>query len=123
MPINVSNAICSLTGEIVNVERRSGRYTDGIYSSDPVQIFSARASVQQPSAQDLKALPEGERNADLLMFYSLKELRVIDDRRGTLADIVMYQGERYKIVAQKNWQAYGYTSAIGARIQPTSDDI
>ena len=38
----------------------------------------------------------------------------IDD--GTPADVVSYRGLEYKIIADGDWSAYGYSSVMGVRV-------
>jgi hypothetical protein len=118
MTINVSEALDSDTGEIVTVVRTvPGAYIDGIYSKGVESTFKTLASVQQPSAEQLDQLEEGERNRDARLFISKKPLRGMSDRDGTIADLVIYRGFRYKIIAPKDWSVYGHTTVMGVREQ------
>jgi hypothetical protein len=118
MPINVSAAIDSDTAEIVTVERTSsGGYVDGIYVSGTVTTFKTLSSVQQPTTQDLQMLPEGDRDANPRLFISKKLLRMVSDRDNLVADVVLYKGLRFKIIALGDWISYGHNLAFGVRVQ------
>ena len=118
MPINVSEALDMDTAEIILIERtREGEYVDGIYVKGTPLNFKALASVQQPTPKQLEILPEGERDSDAKLFISNKPLRTTSDRDGTIADIVIYKGDRYKLIRAGDWSSYGHTQAFGVRDQ------
>lgn len=116
MPINVSEAIDSDTAEIITVERAEvGGYVDGLYVPGVTSTFKTICSVQAPSPDELQTLAEGERNKDVRKFISKKPLRTTQDRDDTIADVVIYDGFRFKIISSGNWSVYGHTTAFGAR--------
>lgn len=117
MPINVSEALCSDTAEIMTVERKTGGYVDGVYTTAAPTTFKILASAQQPTPIQLQTLPEGERDSNPRLFISNKPLKTVDDRDGTPADVVIYKGKRYKIIQLGDWSAYGHTMAFGVREQ------
>lgn len=113
MPINVSDALDLDTGEIVTIERfQAGGYADGIYTEGSTNTFKTLASVQQPNSRELMVLPEGERAKNPVKILSKKPVRTADVVGSTNADVLIYQGNRYRIMAALNWQAYGYTGAM-----------
>ena len=118
MPINVSEAIDIDTAEQVLVERtEEGAYVEGLYVKGSVIKFKALVSVQQPTPQQLQTLKEGDRDSNPRLFISRKKLRTLSDREGTIADIVIYQGLRYKLIGLGDWASYGQTHAFGVRDQ------
>lgn len=118
MPIDVSAALDSDTAEFVTVTRFAvGAYVDGIYEKGATSTFKAVCSVQQPSADEVQLLPEGERDKDIRKFISKKELKTTNDRNNEIADLVLYKGNQYKIISAQDWNVYGHTTAFGARIQ------
>ena len=118
MPINVSEALDSDTGEIVIVKRTSGGgYVDGKYIEGTIITFKTLASVQQPTPKQLEFLPEGERNKDIRLFISKKPILSVNDRDGDVADIAVYKGRDYKIIQSGDWDSYGHTTSFGARVK------
>lgn len=115
MPINVSEALDLDTAEIMTAERISGGYVDGVWVKNLPTTFKILASAQQPTPSQLQVLPEGERDSNPRLFISNKPLRTVSDRDGTLADIVIYKGKRYKIIKLGDWDAYGHNMAFGVR--------
>ena len=117
MPINVGEALDSDTAVSITVERRSGGdYIDGIYAEGSIRIFKTLCSPQQPSPQDLQTLPEGERDKDLFKFITNKLLRTGSDRDTTQADVLIFKGNRFKIIAVGDWDTFGQTTSIGAKL-------
>jgi len=104
--------------EKIKVVRDSGKYVDGIYQGALAPIlFTTLGSVQQPTPKDLQSLPEGERSGDVRKIFCLKRLYTSDDISGRIADKVVYNGMAFKVINDGDWQAYGYTEGLIARIQ------
>lgn len=118
MTINVSEAIDQDTGELVLVERTSGSgFENGIWVKGDAATFMAAMSVQAASAEELEDLPEGARDKDPRKFISKVLLRTVSDSAGTDADVVVYRGSRFKIIAVKDWIVYGHNKAFGVKEQ------
>lgn len=115
MTINVSEALDVDTAEKIIVERRTGGFVNGVYIKNAPTIFTALASVQQPTPQQLQILSEGERDSNPRLFICTKVLRTTNDKDGTIADIVIYKNIRYKIINIGDWSSYGHTMAFGVR--------
>ena len=118
MPINVSSALCGLTAITTTVERTSaGGYVDGLYVPGSTSTFKVLSSVQQPTANELRVLPEGERDRDIKKFICNKLIRTTNDRDGVIADKIFHRGVWYKIIRAEDWNDYGHTTAYGARVE------
>lgn len=116
MVINVGEALDPDTAEVLTVERQAaGDYADGIYQDGAISTFKTLGSAQQPTPQELLYLPSGERDKDIMKFYCEKNVRMASDRDNLKADVVLYQGNRFKVVQAQRWGIYGYTIAYGAR--------
>ena len=118
MPINVSEALCMDTAEVVTVTRTTGGgYVDGLYVKGGQSTFKTICSVQQPSPKELQNLPEGERDKDIRKFISKKPVFTTNDRDGDIADSIRYKGNNYKIISAGDWDSYGHTTSFGVRDQ------
>lgn len=114
MPINVSEALDIHTSEKILVERYSaGTRSGGLFVPGSSSIFKALASVQQPTHKILMVLAEGERTQNPRLFVCNKLLRCSDEKLQTLADIIIWDGKRFKIIKLGNWFNYGHSQAIG----------
>lgn len=118
MPIDVSEALDSDTGIIITVERTTGSgYINGLYVKGSTSTFKTICSPQQPTAQDLQTLAEGDRDKDIFKFITKKPVRTASDRDNTDADVVIFKGMRFKIISVQDWDLFGHTTSFGARDQ------
>lgn len=118
MTINVSEALDSDTAIIVTVERENGgSYVDGIWVDGTISTFKTLASPQPATAKDRQILPEGDRDKDIFKFITKKPVRGLSDRDDQSADVIIFKGKRYRIVSPADWDTYGQTTSLGARIQ------
>ncbi len=115
--VQVGEALDSDTAEIVTVERAgAGAYADGVYQAGAITTSKTLCSVQHPTPDDLQTLPEGERRQVVLKFISRQLIATGDDDAGTVSDVVLYGGERYKIIQSSDWTAHGYCRSFGVRV-------
>ena len=118
MPINVSEALDSDTGVILTVERTTGSaFVDGLYVKGATSTFKTIGSPQQPTSQDLQTLPEGDRDKDIFKFITKKPVRTVSDRDELAADVIIFKGQRFKIIMVQDWDTFGHTTSFGARDQ------
>ena len=116
MAINVSEALDSDTCVKIQVERTApGSYVDGIYVEGVASNFYSLMSPQQPTPKQLEILPEGERDRDVMIFISKRPLRTVDDNNAIPADVVLFNGERYRVIQLADWSTFGHTIAFGAK--------
>lgn len=119
MPINVSEAIDFDTAERISVFRYTGGGLDddGIWQKGVATEIKTIASVQQPSGKDLQRLPQGQRARNIKKFICKTRLLTVDDIDQIQADEIVYVGKRYEVIYAENWNAYGHTTALAARVK------
>lgn len=116
MAISVSEALDYDNCLKLVVERtEKGKYVDGIYKQGTTSTFKTLISPQQPTPEQLEILPEGERDKDIMMFISKRKLRTTDDKAEIIADVILFDEKRYKIISLANWSTFGHNIAYGAR--------
>jgi len=116
MTINVSEALDSDTASLLTVERTGvGVWENGIYVKGSVSTFKSLISPQQPTPDQLQTLSDGERDKDIMLFISKRRLRTTDDRKGLIADVVLFDDNRYKIIEAAKWFTFGFVPAFGAK--------
>ena len=100
------------------VHRMSGIWTDGefIQTELPLPFYGV---VIVANTQDVNMMPEGDRIAGLMTFYTTVDnpifvTRNLDADQGT-SDEIEWHGERYKIMQTFPYHDYGYIKAIGTR--------
>ena len=73
------------------------------YASAPYTDMTARLDVQPLSADDLMALPEGERTVKRVKSYGPDKLISANEFSGTPADRLFYGGYWYECVSSVMW--------------------
>lgn len=119
MPINVSEALDSDTCLTLTVERSGGPvvYVDGIATTPAPTTFKSLMSPQQPTAQQLEMLPGGERDKNIMLFISKRMVRGGDDDNGIDPDVIIFKGDRYKVIQVADWSTFGQTHAYAAKVR------
>lgn len=118
MPINVSQAICSDTGEKITIRRKSeGFYDKGIWQEGLVTTIRALASVQQPSKQQIELYTGLERDKDMKTFYANKYIRASSEFEDNEADEILWKGRTYRAMQLGEWDSFGYNIVLGVRVE------
>lgn len=120
MTINVSEALDGDTGVIVDITRVvNGSYVDGLWVVSPNTStkFKAIVSPQQPTAAQLKIVPESLRTQDIMLFISNKPLRILDEKKQEPADVIHWDNANWKVIARANWKIFGHTPVMAARVE------
>lgn len=82
------------------------------------QVTLAGYGVVQPATnQDLDMVPEGDRVSGAFLFHSsspLYETQV--NPSNAISDILVWQGQQFRILAVQQWQDYGYWQALAVRM-------
>jgi len=121
MPIvDVSDAIVDLE-EDIQVERSiAGSRVKGSWVTGGVDIIpDLRASVQPASNEDINELRiEGDATSIYKKFYSAYPFKTANKATKTEADLIVYEGEKYKVLSVADWvKVGGYNKAMTVRIQ------
>ncbi len=95
----------------IALNRRAGAWVgDGVWLDDAeATVVTGRGIVYPSTADDLAALPEGERVNKSLTLYWAKTF-LMNDR-------IEYDGEEYRVVKVEPFTKYGYNKAIAQVMQ------
>jgi len=100
------------------VMRRYGKWVSGRFVTyEPVRL-NFYGSVQPATNEALQQFPEGDRQKGTMKFYckAPKTFYTTDEdpatNSGNVSDEIIYNGQRYKIFAIKDWSAHGYMEAF-----------
>jgi hypothetical protein len=116
--INVSEIITDPDlCQAFTVNRQSGQFGAGGWVPGAVTVIPMTGIAYPATEKEIKQVPEGDRATEAFAFYSTQELFVThnDGVPGT-SDQIVYQGDTYRLYADKNWSAAGYWKAIGVRM-------
>lgn len=115
MTINVSEALDSDTAIIITVERTTGGYVNRKFVKNPPVTFKALASPQPASADDLQILSEGDREKSIIKFICNKAVYTTRDRDGLPSDVIIWKGQRYRVINAADWNQFGHSTVLGAK--------
>lgn len=101
------------------VYRKSGDWSGGRFVETEIAL-QFYGVVIAANIKDVNMLPEGDRIAGLMVFYTTADnpifvTRDLDSSKGT-SDQIEWREERYKIMQTYPYNDYGYIKAIGTRM-------
>jgi hypothetical protein len=67
------------------------------------------------NTRDVNMLPEGDRIAGLMVFYTTTDKPFYPTRSTGTSDEILWRGDRYKLMQVYPYDDYGYVKAIGTR--------
>jgi hypothetical protein len=97
----------------------AGTLTTGRYTAGATSSFSIVATIQPMTGRNLKILPEGQHAEETMVVYTTTELRARTP--ASEPDVFTFDGEAWKVVNVKRWQAFGdthYVATIGRTVTP-----
>lgn len=103
--------------------RNGGYFQGGVWQSGETKRVSGYGVVLPLSAREIKMVPEGDVNESLRAFYSSQPIFTTHaneaaDTTGGSSDVLVWRGDRYRILSVKHYEDYGYYKAIGTRMRP-----
>ncbi len=108
---NVSESM-TLRRKIAGSYDSSGKYIEGSYSD-----IIITGSIQPASQRDLEMLAEGRRISEGMKLYTTTDLKTASPSTGVNADIIIYRGREFEVVAVRNWyQTTEFYKAILKRL-------
>lgn len=109
-------------GQPFTIKRTTISYKKGRYKKSSVETISAAGSVQPSGVNPLSQQPEADRDDAVYIVRTCTALQMgSQNKDGTtvLSDEIIYNGDRYKILSVKEWQAWGMYVAFMTRIEPS----
>lgn len=95
----------------------------GGYERSPHRDFTVMLNVQPLTADELQALPEGERGVKRFKAFGATTLRGADVKAGTKADLVYIGGDWYEVRSSNDWRhisilSHNYVELVLVNNQP-----
>lgn len=117
MSIDVSDIVndSDLGSEFI-IERSFGKYGAGGWTVTNVTNLLAFGPVRNASGKELQQLPEADRIAQGVTFRSVTEMHVTTAKGKQTSDILIWHGEKYRVVNTKDYREQGYFYAMAERI-------
>lgn len=120
--LDMSEVILSpeYTQPLIVKRRSNGRYVKGRFEQDEEEIKIDAAVVSASDAKTLSTIPEGDINGTEKTIYTTERLYLTTydgkkDKNFT-SDIVIYNGDEYKVIKIHDAQDYGFTKAVISKL-------
>lgn len=90
------------------IQRPSGFMDEGEWVENGFTSIDTYGPIQPaPSESKLALMPDGSRLDQGIVCWNSEEM-VIDDSDAKRSDVIVYKGQMYRVVAQKDWSSNGY---------------
>jgi hypothetical protein len=100
------------------IQRSAGSWVDGVWQSATTDVAGFGViSVAKP--KDLQMIPEGDKITSAMVFHS--ELPIYTthengDGQGGSSDILIWRGNRFRVIQVAEYVDYGFFRAIATRL-------
>jgi hypothetical protein len=105
---SVRNIIDRLNVGPLTVERYGAKVQNefgGFDTPAASTITLNKVAAHNVQGRDLEQVPEADRNSEIVQFYTKERLHVSDG--GQLADVITYNGRKYRIVTVQDYDLQG----------------
>jgi hypothetical protein len=104
----------------IKVKRKlNGKFVNGRFENEEKE-FKINAVVSASDEKTLNMIPEGDRNETTKTVHCLEPLYLTNYSGQTnlnqMSDIIIYNGDEYKVVALLDAQDYGFTKAVISKL-------
>lgn len=119
--LNLSDIVASPEfSQQIEIERhQNGRFVKGRYQED-VKKIKMIAVVSATDEKRLEMIPEGDRNDTTKTIHTVDRIYMTQSEKSKgenkTSDIVLYNGDRYKVIAVIDADDYGFTESIISKI-------
>lgn len=102
----------------------AGEWVMGRWVPAPVTEIPLEANVQPMKGIDLMVLPESDRTTESIKVYTVETLRTVEEVGQADADIIVWQGKKFKAVKAMTYQmgVLDHTKTICCRLPATPND-
>ena len=110
----------------IQIERTSpGNWVKGRWVEGLTTVINIEANVQPMRGHELVVLPEADRTKDSIKVYSVEHIDTVEDVKQEQADVVIWNGKRYKAIKSMQYQMgiLNHTKTICVRLPETPDNL
>ncbi len=116
--INVSDVVSSFNQQILYVQSFGvGTRVNGRYQPNPNDLEEFQGQVQHANASSLVGLSEGLKTSRFISVFTTYELRGVKEVGEAIADIIIWQGQKYRVFQVSPWNENGYNEAVAVEIK------
>lgn len=119
--LNLADIVASpeFTQQIIIKRHSNGRYVNGRFEQDKKEI-KINAVVSASDEKTLSMVPEGDRNETIKSVHSLEKIYMtsseVSKGENRTSDVIIYNGDEYKVIAVMDADDYGFTKAVISKI-------
>ena len=109
---------------ITVIRSKGGERVKGKWIELPPEEIEVEANVQPLKGSELQLLPESERTRETIKVYCVETLRTTEEGKQELADIVVWNGKKYRATKTMTYQmgVLDHTKTICVRLPETPQD-
>lgn len=109
---------------ITIIRASEGAWVNGYWVPGLTEEIEVDANVQPLKGSELLALPESDRTKESIKVYSVETLKTVDEHSQEEADIVIWNGKKFKAARTMTYQMgiLDHTKTICFRMPLTPDD-
>ena len=115
MVVDVSDAFKDLEEEIIVERSGVGSYINGCWQEPPPIEETILGVVQNATPEDLLALEEGQRTEEAIKIHTTSELFSASERTQKTGDVILYNGEEWRVHSVAKRYIGNYFKAIAIR--------
>ena len=98
-----------------SIIRSAGAFGAGGWIQQSTTI-PAYGVVTVAEAKDLEMVPEGDRVTEIRAFYTTQQLFVTNAQNNQTSDVLVWQGTKYRIIKEPDYNNRGYWKALATRM-------
>lgn len=98
------------------IRRITGSFQAGGWQANAPQDIAAYGVVSVAKAKDLDAIPEADKIEEAMVFHSTQEMFVTSEATNQTSDLLVWQGDTYRVYSVANYSNRNYWKALAARI-------
>lgn len=84
---------------------------------DSIVTVGMWGSLQPPTPEELDQVPEGDRVTAIIAIHCTQQIYETNvDHSHGISDIVLWHGEKYRVIKVFPWNDYGYWKALACRM-------
>jgi len=99
-----------------SIHRSTGRFERGGWAETSSSDISAVGVINPASPRQIQQVPEGDRANEMVVFVSVTPMYVTRKSGSGISDVLTYKGENYRVASVNQAGAYGFWTAIAARL-------
>lgn len=99
-----------------SVIRTTGKFAAGGWQTNPSQQIDTIGATRNANGKEIRMLPEADQVLEVLSFRSITQMFPTTLAGSQTSDVLVFQGDQYRILMVKNYSEQGYYLALATRL-------